>query len=322
MWRTLSNGILAETTSASDRRVDVWRTSQRLARSFIAGPYVVSWHRVDRTSVGVFLLPHHADRAREYAAAVPPMVRILAQRFGPYPFETFGIAAVPRSLAPPGFVGRSEQGYFVAHTDALDGPAVSAVFAHELAHMWFGNAVVARPGDDMMDEAIANYAVALVREITNGEGAATAELVDGHPAFSARGYFHYARLGVDQPLMANPSPITARAKGPWVYRMLRDRVGDRVFFGTLQAFVRRYAGRSRPRSLSAGAASRNAARRSVREATSWHTRMPWTGRLSVPSSPRARAYVVRERGGRAAGRRHDGRSDRELCRSTREARGA
>lgn len=245
-WRTLSNGRLVDSAVAQGVRTETWRSPQPVARSFIAGPYAVAWHRVGQARVGVYLLPRHAGRSVEYAAAIPRFVRILAERFGPYPFESFAIAELPGSLAPPGFGGRSEQGYFIAHTDALDGPGVNVpLFAHELAHMWFPNLVDSRPpGDDMMDEALASYSVALVREETDGDSAATAELVDGNPDFSERGYFQYVRLGADEPLMADYSPFIARAKGPMVYRMLRGRVGDRVFFGTLQGFIRRYAHRS------------------------------------------------------------------------------
>jgi hypothetical protein len=245
-WRTLSNGTLVDSTLAAGLRIETWRSARAVARSFIAGPYEVRWHRVGETSVGTYLLPRHADRSGEYAAAIPLFVQILEGRFGPYPFESFAIAELPRSLAPPGFGGRSEQGYFIAHTDALEGPGVNvALFAHELAHMWFPNLVDSRPpGDDMIDEAIANYAVALVREATEGDSAAVAELVEGHPDFSARGYFHHVRLGIDEPLMADYSPLIARAKGPLVYRMLRERVGDQAFFETIQAFARQYARRS------------------------------------------------------------------------------
>jgi hypothetical protein len=245
-WRTLSNGTLVDSALSAGVRTDTWRSTRAVARSLIAGRYEVRWHPVGETPVGTYLLQRHADRSDEYAAAIPRFVRILEGRFGPYPFESFAIAELPRSLAPPGFGGRSEQGYFIAHTDALEGPGVNvALFAHELAHMWFPNLVDSRPpGDDMMDEAIANYAVAIVREATEGESAAVAELVDGHPDFSARGYFHYVRVGIDEPLMADYSPLIARAKGPMVYRMLRTRIGDDAFFGTIREVAHGYAGRS------------------------------------------------------------------------------
>jgi aminopeptidase N len=231
-WRTLSPGVLVDSSRAGENRTEVWRVHRPTARSFVAAEFVPAWMRVDSSLVAVYVLSRHAHRIQEYGAAIPRMVRTLSSFFGPYPFATFGIAELPREVSPPGFGGRSEPGYFVAHTDALEGEGINvSLFAHELTHMWFPNAVDSRPpGDDMMDEAIATYGVALYREVTEGTRSARRELVEGSPDFSMRAYFHYVRMGADEPLMSDYSPGIARAKGPLVYDMLRRRVGDSVFF--------------------------------------------------------------------------------------------
>jgi CubicO group peptidase (beta-lactamase class C family) len=242
-WHALSTGRLIESKATASTRTETWATREKVGRSFICAAYVASRQKIGNTEVGVYLLREHADKARMYAAAVPPMVRILENHFGPYPFETFGIAEVPAELAPPGFVGRSEPGYFIAHQHAFDGDEVDvALFAHELTHMWLPNYVESvPPGDDMVDEAIANYGAALVIEATRGVRAATENLVRGNAVQSARGYFHLWRLGMDEPLMADYSPLVARAKGPWFYHMLRQRVGDPLFFNTWKEIIRRHA---------------------------------------------------------------------------------
>jgi hypothetical protein len=240
-WRTLSPGVLVDSSLASGKRTEVWRVDRPTARSFVAAEFVPAWVRIDSSLVAVYLLARHAHRMQEYAAAIPRMVRTLSAFFGPYPFSTFGIAELPREVSPPGFGGRSEPGYFIAHTDALEGTGVNVpLFAHELTHMWFPNAVDSRPpGDDMMDEAIASYGVALYREVTDDGQSARRELVEGSPDFSMRAYFHYVRRGTDEVLMTDYSPYIARAKGPMVYDMLRRRVGDSVFFGVWRAMAAR-----------------------------------------------------------------------------------
>lgn len=232
-WRTLSPGTLVDSSVAGGSRTEVWRVERPIARSFVAAEFVPAWVRVDSSLVAVYLLPRHANRRSEYAEAIPRMVRTLSSFFGSYPYTTFGIAELPRSVAPPGFGGRSEPGYFIAHTDALDGEGVNVgLFAHELAHMWFPNAVDSRPpGDDAMDEAIADYGVAVYREVTESRRSARHQLIEEWPEYSVRGYFHHARAGLDEPLMADYGYRIARAKGPVVYDMLRRRVGDSVFFG-------------------------------------------------------------------------------------------
>ena len=240
-WRTLAPGVLVDSVLSGDQRVELWRTARRTARSFVAAEFIPRWTTVGTARVGVYLLLHHTLRAEEYARAIPCMVRELSRFFGPYPFESFGIAELPAEVAPPGFGGRSEPGYFIAHTDALDGAGVNVpLFAHELTHMWFPNTVDSRPpGDDMMDEAIATYGVTLYRETQGGRAVARREIIDGNPDFSMRAYFHEVRSGTDEPLMADYSPVIARAKGPIVYDMLRRRVGDSAFFDVWQRFVLR-----------------------------------------------------------------------------------
>lgn len=236
-WRTISNGVMIDSSVIGGRRRESWLARRPVYRSVVAAPFITRLSHHGATPVTVGLLPRHVDRAEAYAEAVPRMVQVLETLFGPYPFESFGVAEIPHAVAPPGFAGRAEAGYFVAHTDALAGPGVNVpVFAHELVHMWFPLVVDSRPpGDDMMDEAIANYGVVAYLAATEGFARARRELVEGHPDFSMRGYFHHLRLGVDEPLMADYSPLIARAKGPLVYDMLRQRVGDSVFFGTWQS---------------------------------------------------------------------------------------
>jgi hypothetical protein len=112
-------------------------------------------------------------------------------------------------------------------------------FAHELAHMWWPNLVDSRPpGDDMVDEGMASHGAALVVEALRGPAAAREYLRAGAAQFSARGFFHLWRTGGDERLMADYPLFPSRSKGAWVYLMLRDRVGDEAFFGTLRRIAR------------------------------------------------------------------------------------
>ncbi|AHG93640.1 Peptidase M23 (plasmid) [Gemmatirosa kalamazoonensis] len=245
-WHALSNGRLVDSTTVGAERVERWASDRAVAWSMTAAAYVVERRRVGTTDVAAYVMPRQRARIAAFAAAIPPMVAVLARAYGPYPFATFAIAAMPASIAPPGIVGRSEQGWFFAHEHALDGDSVPvALFAHELAHMWWPNLVDSRPpGDDMMDEGLASQGAALVVAARDGRAAARQWLHDGEPAWSARGYFHLWRIGADRPLMADYDPLTPRAKGPLVYEMIRDRLGDSVYFGVLRALAHDRAGGS------------------------------------------------------------------------------
>jgi hypothetical protein len=245
-WHSLSNGRLVDSTASKGWRRERWESSRPLVWSFIAADYNVSRRHVGKTDVALYLMPRQAAKATAFAAAIPPMVRTLEQKYGAYPFATFGLAAIPAGIAPPGIGGRSEQGYFLAHEHALDGDTVDvALFAHELAHMWWGNTVLSDPpGDDMVDEGMASYGATLVVEARQGRRAAREYMRDGSIPNSAHTFFHLWRIGKDEPLMDDYATLPSYSKGAWFYEMLRERVGDSVFFATLHGLVRERANRS------------------------------------------------------------------------------
>lgn len=88
-------------------------------------------------------------------------------------------------------------------------------------------------------------------EVVESPGAATEYLEFGRKGYPrlqcARGYFEMASKGNDFALatMGNGrwQHQQSDAKGMWVYHMLRGRVGDEVFWGTLAGILRDYAGR-------------------------------------------------------------------------------
>jgi hypothetical protein len=184
----------------------------------------VTRHRVDSTDVAIHLMPRQAAKAAAFATAIPPMVRTLERAYGPYPFATFGLAAIPAEIAPPGIGGRSEMGYFLTHEHALDADTVDVpIFAHELAHMWWANTVFSDPpGDDMVDEGNGE----LRRDgwwsrLGTARAAAREYMREGSIANSAHTYFHLWRIGGDERLMKRLRDAPVVRKGAWVYEMLR-----------------------------------------------------------------------------------------------------
>jgi hypothetical protein len=245
-WSGLATGRLTDSSRAGGWRRERWESRQPLVWSFIAAPYHVTRHRVDTTDVAVHLMPRQAKKAAEFARAIPGMVRTLERAYGAYPFATFGIAGIPAGIAPPGIGGRSEMGYFLTHEHALDADTVDVpIFAHELAHMWWANTVLSDPpGDDMVDEGMASYGATLVVESRYGRAGARQYMREGSIPNSARTFFHLWRIGGDERLMADFATLPSYSKGAWVYEMLRDRIGDSLFFATLHRIVRERAGRS------------------------------------------------------------------------------
>ncbi len=246
-WRSVSNGALADTADQGDTRLETWRADAPMARSFIAAAYHVRRSVIGDREVATYLLSANDTTAESYIDAIRRTIAALTPVFGPYPYEGYAVAEVPEGLVAWG--GSSEQGFFMS--DALGTRVNLPLFAHEVSHGWWGNRVGTRePAALMTSEALAQLGAVLAIEALEGREAVTDFLRFSRDGYSsrqcARGYFTLRRLGYDKPLMqltgVDEDHNLSDAKGHWVYWMLRERVGDRVFAATLQRLQREFAG--------------------------------------------------------------------------------
>lgn len=247
-WRALANGGLNDRRESEDTAVETWSSALPVARSFAAGPYHAVSRRVGDRTVGIYLL-EHATRAEEFLAALAEILDSLEKRFGPYPYPGYALAEIPEGLVE--WTGSSEQGFFMAASSALDGPINVPLFAHELAHGWWGNRVRAvMPGALMVGEALAQYGAVLAIEAIEGADAAVEFLRfsrEGYnPIQSAKGFWSLRIAGQDRALAQlrgeGQDHNLADAKGHWFYQMLRRRTGDRKFFSTLRSLLEEHDG--------------------------------------------------------------------------------
>ena len=185
------------------------------------------------------------------------MVAYFSDLFGPYPFETYGVAAIDadethilNGQTLPIVSGAGITGDYFAGQDA----------AEALAHQWFGNSVSPDTWQDVwLSEGFATYA-----------GWLWVEHVDGVDTRDALIRERYRALTVDQPLamLAEQGlPVTDEAfaqvlaesypppgsplpenlfngsvtdRGALTLHALRQRLGDELFFNILQTYAEQF----------------------------------------------------------------------------------
>jgi hypothetical protein len=251
-WRAVSNGRPEARQDQDGGALDTWSVDQPVARSFAAAPYRFARKSSGRRQIGVYLLSASSASADAQARTLDRALEAMEQRFGPYPYPSYAIAEVPESVVT--WAASSEQGFIIAKTSMITVPGGNLpLFAHEAAHGWWGNAVTTiGSGSKLGSEALAQYGAVIAIEALEGPAAMREFLRFSRAGYNPRqcalGYFSIWRLGGDKPLAALEDDRwdhnLADSKGMWFYHMIRQRLGDRAFFGALRHLLTEFKNRS------------------------------------------------------------------------------
>jgi len=254
-WVAITDGRKVEREQRGDRTVEVWDSAERpVARSFTVGPHRTAEREVDGRMIRIHLIHEHLMSVDRLAELLAASMRAQEARFGPFPFSGYGVVEVPTGGR---WNATSQQSFIMAKSgnfDHQDGKL--QLWAHEMCHGWWGNTVGSTGfAAKMVAEALAQYGALVTIEALEGTDAMIDFLEFSRRNWSdrqcARGYFRLAEQGYDRPLSTiafsglsgNLSHNLVDSKGVWVYHMLRRKIGDDLFFGTLRDLIDEFAGR-------------------------------------------------------------------------------
>ena len=236
----VANGVLTEQSALDGKTTYVWEAAEPMASYLVevaVGDFVIEdAGTVDDVRIRHVFARELADDAAAAADSTPEMLEFFSEQFGPYPFEAYGVLVVDEPLG----VALETQTLSLFGSD-LAGPGTEIIYAHELSHQWFGNAVSpARWRDIWLNEGFATYAEWLWTEhVSNLPVAQSAEQV----------YRNRTRFGPDDRPVLDPGPDdlfngAVYERGALTLQALRVEVGDDDFFEILRTYFKRFNGES------------------------------------------------------------------------------
>lgn len=241
-YQAVCNGQLVDKKVEGDRTTWVWDAKDPMA-SYLSTVNIGKW--VEHKSVGPNGVPIHnffparVDKLAQIDfGRVPEMMAWFSQRFGDYPFETYGNLVLNASV---GGAALETQTRPVFEKGMITGMRLAEfVVAHELAHQWWGNSTsVANWKDIWLSEGFANYSHMMWKHEHDGDFArldkAMQELYQDLPERGAP----VADPGENSMFSEN-----VYNRGAVTLHLLRKELGDETFFATLRNYAREFRGKN------------------------------------------------------------------------------
>jgi aminopeptidase N len=236
-----SNGVLVGVTPAAPGfSTWHWRETHPIA-TYLVSVAVAKYWRWDQQSLGIPIVnvafPEDSTKAKLEYVNVPAMLEVFSEAWAPYPFDKYGQATVD----PYGVGGMEHQTMTTLFRGLLRGDRrYEYVWAHELAHQWWGDWVTCVDFRDIwLNEGFASYGEALWVEQFYSVAAYDSAIAQAmNAALNADATLRYALY---DPPPANLFGTTIYKKGESVLHMLRRVVGDAAFVDGFRLYGQRHA---------------------------------------------------------------------------------
>lgn len=256
-----SNGYLAEVATDGDTaKIFFWVSDKPLTTYLMAisaSKYVMysDWYRrvsSPNDSVEIQYYVWEKDfkatktdgseyNAKNTLQTTPKMMDFFSRIFLEYPFVKYGMVA----LMPFHFGGMEHQTISSINRVWLR-QNVQFGIAHELAHQWIGDLVTCATWNDIwFNEGGATWSEALYAESLWGKSGYNYFLLSSRKEYLKKGGIELPAIyGLPINTIFGDYAVLVYQKASWVYHMLKENLGDSLFFKTFRKFLSDYAFKS------------------------------------------------------------------------------
>lgn len=244
--KAICSGLLQEVTNNNDNTTTYhWQHNETLPTylaSVAVGDYVLYEETYQGITanipINIYTRPSEATKVAGSFANLKQILNIYETHFGPYPFARIGYVGTA--------TGAMEHATNIAYPHgSINGNLNDEwLYAHELAHMWFGNQTTCTSAEEMwLNEGWARYCETLYREFLYNKVTAEVPFNDMHKAVLQ---FAHTPSGDGEYYALNDIPTqvtygkTAYDKGATVVHTLRHYMGDEKFFDGVKYYLQHH----------------------------------------------------------------------------------
>jgi aminopeptidase N len=199
--------------------------------TFAAGKYSVQKDSHGGTEIIAYFLPEDAALSKTYIEYTKKYIEMYEKLIGKYPFKRF---AVVENAQPTGY---SLPTYTLLGRDVVRLPfIVDTSLGHEILHQWFGNSVYVDYSGGNWSEGLTTYLADHRYEELKGKGWEYRKEI-------MISFQSYVTPENDFPLTSfagrtdNASRAIGYGKAAMVFHMLKNMVGDEIFYRSISGFV-------------------------------------------------------------------------------------
>lgn len=224
----------------------VWRwTHDFPCATYLLTFALYDYEKIDLTQsdvpIHIYCSAEDTTKTKYAMKLVPDMLEIFEEIYGEYPFDKVGYVVTPRgSMEHQTMISFSEHVVDVHYSNR---DSINWTAAHELSHMWFGDLVSpADFRDAWLNEAFATFSESVWIENYSGWDAYLKKLEGDINGFFTRGAPEKVPLyDFSREYPSSNYPSTIYYKGSAVVAMLRYEMGDSLFFGAINEYLRENA---------------------------------------------------------------------------------